>query len=410
MKANVISGGNYEQNNGDEVNLLDVIIVLLKYKRLIWAVTLGIGILALVICLVVTPIYQGTSQVLPPQDSSISSTVLAQLGATGGAITALTGISPTSVSATYVGFLKSRTVSDAIIDRFDLITLYKMQRFLGRWRKYTRDDARDDLTSLAVIETDESGIISTSVQDNDPQKSADMANAFVDELRKLVMDMTTKEARERRAFFQEQFKETFKALTKAEEDLKQFEQETGALQIDEQARAVMAGIAALEAQIAAKEIEMKVIKTYATQQNTDLKRAQEQLNAMREERKKLEAEEPFHNSSKTLIPVGQVPQLFTEYLRKQRELKYQQVLYDVLLKQYEAARLEEAKDSVTLKTVSTAIPPEKVYKPKWILVTIIMTGIAFFLGIFAAFIVEAVHRLTNSPGQRERIEDISIYL
>jgi tyrosine-protein kinase Etk/Wzc len=411
MEAKEMSVGIHEQASEDEVSLLDVIIVLLKYKRLILAVTLGIGVLALVICLVVTPAYQGVSQVLPPQDSSISSAVLAQLGAAGGAITALTGVSPTSPSGMYVGFLKSRTVFDAIIDRFDLIRLYKLDRFLGRWRKYTRDDARDDLASLAVIETDESGIITTSVQDPDPKKSADMANAFVDELKKLVLNMTVTEAGQRRVFFQEQFIQTFKALTKAEEELKQFAEKTGALQIDEQARAVMAGVAALEAQIAAKEIEIKVMKTYATEQNPDTKRAQEQLNAMKEERKKLEAEEARHfNFSKTTIPTGQVPQLATEYLRKQREFKYQQVLYDVLMKQYEAARLEETKDSVTLKIVSTAISPEKVYKPKWVLVTIIMTGIALFLGIFAAFVVEAVHRLSSSPAQRHRISDIRKYL
>jgi tyrosine-protein kinase Etk/Wzc len=411
MQVNEMPEGIHEPASEDEVNLLDVIIVLFKYKRLIWAVTLGIGILALVICLVVTPVYQGVSQVLPPQDSSVSSAVLAQLGAAGGAITALTGISPTSPSLMYVGFLKSRTVFDAIIDKFDLIRIYKLERFLGRWRKYTRDDARDDLTSLAVIETDESGIITTSVQDNDPQKSADMANAFVDELRKLVLDMTVTDAGQRRAFFQQQFNQTLKALTTAEEDLKQFEEKTGALQIDEQARAVMAGIAALEAQIAASEIAIKVMKTYATQQNPDVKMAQQQLKAMKEERKRLEAEgAPLFSDSKTLIPTGQVPQVATEYLRKVRELKYQQVLYDVLLKQYEAARLEEAKDSVTLKVVSTAVAPEKVYKPKWVLVTVIMTGIAFFLGIFAAFVVEAVHRLSGSPAQRDRMKDLRNYL
>jgi tyrosine-protein kinase Etk/Wzc len=154
-----------------------------------------------------------------------------------------------------------------------------------------------------------------------------------------------------------------------------------------------------------------VMKTYATERNPDLKRVQEELNGLREQRRKLEASESSYFSySNTIIPAGQVPFLSIEYLRIQRELKYQQALYDVLLKQYEVARLDEVKDSSTIRVVTAALPPEKVYKPKLLLVPVLAGGSGLFVAIFLAFVLEVAHRLSQNPRNKARIDDLRSHL
>ena len=124
--------------NQEEINLLDLVIALLKRKRLIAAITSGITVLALVACMVVTPVYQGTAEILPRQESSTTTGLLSMLGAAAGAaFTGLTGMSPTSSSDLYVGLLQSYTVLDRVIDQFNLMEVYKHDRFLGNWRSYT---------------------------------------------------------------------------------------------------------------------------------------------------------------------------------------------------------------------------------------------------------------------------------
>jgi tyrosine-protein kinase Etk/Wzc len=393
--------------NEEEINLLDLIIALLKRKRMIAAVTSGVGILALIACLVVTPVYQGAGEILPRQESSATSGLLAMLGSAAGAVAGLTGLAPSTPSDVYVGLLKSYAVLDRIIDRFNLLEVYKNDRFLGRWRTYTREDAREDLTDNALIESDSaSGIITVSIQDPDPVKAAGMSNSFVDELMKLTRNLEIIEASRRRLFFEGELQKTSQALARAEEDVRSFQENTGALQLDEQARAVMTGIATLEAQVAAAEIQLKVMKTYATQNNPDIKRLQEQLNALREERKKLEEKEvSYFDLANSVIPTGKIPALGTEYLRKQREFKYQQTLWEVLLKQYEVARLDEARDSSTIQIIADATVPEKKYKPKMPLVVAVSTLVGMVLALTAAVIAEAVQKSSSNPANKQRMED-----
>jgi tyrosine-protein kinase Etk/Wzc len=393
--------------NEEEINLLDLIIALLKRKRMIAAVTSGMAIIALTACLVVTPIYQGTAEILPRQESSTTSGLLAMLGSAAGAFTGLTGLSPSTTSDIYVGLLKSYSVVDRIIDRFNLLEVYKNDRILGRWRSYTREDAREDLIENALIESDSaSGIITVSVQDPDAVKSAEMSNGFIAELMKLSRNLEIIEASRRRVFFEEELQKTNQALARAEEELRNFQETTGALQLDEQARAVMTGIATLEAQVAATEIQLKVMKTYATQNNSDTKRLQEELNALREERKKLEAKEAsYYDQANSVIPTGKIPALGTEYLRKTRELKYQQTLWEVLLKQYEVARLDEARNSSAIQIVADAIVPEKKYKPKMPLIVAVSAMVGLVLALSAAVIAEAVQRSAGNPSNKQRMED-----
>jgi capsule polysaccharide export protein KpsE/RkpR len=191
--------------------------------------------------------------------------------------------------------------------------------------------------------------------------------------------------------------------------MKGFQERTGAIKIDEQAKAVIEGIAQLRAQIAAREVGLKVMRTYATPHNPDLQRAEEELRGLRVELSKLEARGGGHNPD-PLMPTGRIPGVGTEYIRKLRDFKYNEALYEILLKQFEAAKLDEARDATIIQVIEEAIPPEKRVKPKRKQMVMIAMVTGFFFSIFAAFLMEYKERASNNPENRERFKALKKYI
>jgi len=380
----------------DEINLLDYLVVLLKRKRLIMGITFGAAIITAIISLIMPPIYRAETKILPPQQgSSMATQFLSQLGSAAGLVGGAVGIK--TPNDLYIGLLKSRLVLDGVIDRFKLMELYKTK---------SRENARRGLAdTLKARDDKKSGIITIGVEDKDPKRAADMANAFVEELKNMNKGLAVTEAGQRRLFFEEQLKDTKEALIKAEDSMEGFQERTGAIKIDEQAKAVIEGIANLRAQIAAKEVGLKVMRTYATPQNPDIQRAEEELRGMREQLRRLETESGNHNPD-PLMPTGRIPAVGTEYIRKLREFKYQEALYEILLKQYEAARLDEARDAAIIQVIEKAIPPEKRVKPKRKQMVMIATFSGLFFSVFAAFFMEYIEKLKSNPEDKVRLEAI----
>ena len=380
----------------DEINLLDYLVVLLKRKRLIIGITFGAAIITAIISLIMPPIYRAETKILPPQQgSSMATQFLSQLGSAAGLVGGAVGIK--TPNDLYIGLLKSRLVLDGVIDRFKLMELYKTK---------SRENARRGLAdTLKARDDKKSGIITIGVEDKDPKRAADMANAFVEELKNMNKGLAVTEAGQRRLFFEEQLKDTKEALIKAEDSMEGFQERTGAIKIDEQAKAVIEGIANLRAQIAAKEVGLKVMRTYATPQNPDIQRAEEELRGMREQLGRLETRSGGHNPD-PLMPTGRIPALGTEYIRKLREFKYQEALYEILLKQYEAARLDEARDAAIIQVIEKAIPPEKRVKPKRKQMVMIATFSGLFFSVFAAFFMEYIEKLKSNPEDKVRLEAI----
>lgn len=376
----------------DEINLLDYLIVLLKRKKLIIGITFGAAIITAIMSLNMPPVYKAETKIFPPQQSSSMATqFLSQLGGAGGIKT---------TNDLYIGLLKSRPVLDGVIDRFKLIELYKTK---------SQEDARRALAGALKAQDDKkSGIITIGVEDKDPKRAAELANAFVEELGNLNNVLAVTEAAQRRLFFEEQLKDAKESLIKAEESMRGFQERTGAIKIDEQAKAVIEGIAQLRAQIAAKEVQLKVMRTYATPQNPDIQRTEEELSGLREQLSKLEVRSS-HNNPDPLMPTGRIPSLGTEYIRKLREFKYNEALYEILVKQYGAAKLDEAREAAIIQVIEKAIPPEQRIKPKRRQMVMIAGGMGLFFSIFAAFFMEYKEKASNDPENKERFETLRRY-
>lgn len=383
----------------NEINLLDFLITLLKRKGLIFKFTIFIMVITAIISLILPPIYRAETRILPPQSSSGTTLgILSSLGGDVGLAGSLLGIK--TPSDLYAGILKSNTVLDRIIERFKLKEIYG--------KEYLIDTRKKLLDNIDIAVDNKSSIITLSVDDKDPVRAAEIANAFVEELRNLTRDLAITEASQRRLFFEEELKNTKSNLMKAEEEFRRLQEKTGAIKVEEQAKAIIEGIAELRAQIAAKEVELKVMRTYSTPNNPDLQKAEEALRAMKAELKKLE--EKGGKNPDPLIPTGRLPEVGIEYIRKLRDLKFNETLYELLTKAYEAARLDEARDAVVIQIVDKAIPPDKRAKPKRTLMVIVATFTGFFLSVFLAFIADYRDRLLKDPENRKRLDTLKGYM
>ena len=361
-----------------EYNCKDYWAFMMKWKLLIAGITVSCVVIAAITALLMPKIYKAETKILPPQQNSTG--LAAQLlNQVGGNITGLSGILGTnSQSDLYVGMLQSRTILDNIISRFDLKTLY---------HKKTLEETRVKLKQKTNIQSDQkNNIIIITTEDKDPQRAADMANAFVDELKKLSKKLAVTEASQRRLFFEEQLKETKEALINAEEVMKGFQEKTGVLHVEEQVKAVIKNVAQLRAEIAAKEVETRVLKTYAKPSNPDLQKAEAVLNGMKAELTKLELKSG--NGNNPMMPLGRMPSVGTEHIRKLRNLKFNETLYELFIKQYELAKLDEAREATIIQVIDHAVIPEKKIKPKILNIAVLTGFISFFASILIAYILE----------------------
>ena len=380
----------------DEIDLAFLFRALSRRARLIFGITAASAVVAVVVSLLLPNYYKAETRILPPTEKggNLAAQLLGQGGA--GLIGLASGVAGVkSQGELFVEIMKSRTVLDRIVDRFDLLSLYRSDLFnLGK-KRYRQDARKRLLELLAVREDRKSGIIILTVEDREPKRAAEMANAFVEELKSLRGGLAISEAGQRRMFFEEQIQHTKVSLARAEEEIKGFQQRTGMFQVDAQARAIIEGIARLRAAIAVKEVEAKVLRSFATAQNPDLQRVEEEIRALRAELEKVETLKG--HGFDPLMPSARVPEMATEYLRKLRQLKYNETLYELLSKQYELAKLEEARDAVVIQVIDRAVPPERKSRPLRALIVLLATVTMLFLSVFIVLLLEHPWKKSEKP-------------
>ncbi len=372
-------------------DLLDLLLVMAKRKRLIIGITLGSAFLVAVISLLMSPIYLAETKILSPQvNSSMTAQLLNQIGAASGLLGVAPGVK--SPNELYIGLLKSRPVLDRIIDRFDLMKLYDV--------KYREDARRSLLKNIKARNDLKSGIITVGIEDKDPKRCADMANALIEELRIMNKGLSVTEAAQRRLFFEEQLKDAKDSLSKAEDAMKGFQEKSGAVKIDAQADAIIGGISQLMAQIAAKEVQVRVMRTYSTPQNPDILRAEEELKGMRDQLSKLESKS---EGGGVMVPTGNMPSTGTQYVRLMRDLKFNETLYELLFSQFQAAKIDEARDAAVIQVIEKAVPPEKRVRPKRRLMVLLAIISGFFISVALAFFMEYLEGASSNPEYREKV-------
>lgn len=364
----------------DEIDMLDVLIVLASQKKWIAGCTIGIGSVALVTSLMMTPVFTSTAKIMPPQQQSSGlAAMMGQLGALAGVAGGIAGLK--NPNDLYVGMLQSQTVADNLIKRFKLSERYETATLV---------DTRKNLEDISTINSGKDGLISVSVEDKDPQFAAELANAYVDELIKLTQTLAVSDGSQRRLFYEKQLQSTKDKLSQAEIALKQTQEKTGMLQPDGQVQAIISNVVQLKATIATKEVELAAMRSFATEQNPDYIRTQQEIQGLKAQMTKLEQGQP--EAGDFMVPTGKVPQTGLEYIRKLRDVKYYETMFELLAKQYELAKIDEARDSSTIQVLDKATPPDRKSKPKRALIVIagIMAGL--FLGGLSAILKDSMRR------------------
>ena len=352
------------------VALTDMLAWLGEKKVLILSVTILAALASLIAAMLLPPIYTARTTFLAPgsQQQSGSAAALAALGSLGGLAGSIAAKSPDEL---YVALLKSDSVQRALADRFDLKSHYDVASY---------EVLRKTLPNYIRVTSDKkSGVILVEVDDKDAKFAADVANAHEGEVTKLLARLAVSEAQLRRAFFEKQLQETKNNLVKAEQSLQAVQEKSGVIVLDKQAEALITGAALVRAQITEREVQLKVLRTSATDQNPAVMQLSSELRALRSELARMESAQGGAPGSAVDMPVGKLPEAAVDYVRARRELKLQETILESMVRQYEIAKLDEAKEGPALQQVDVAVPPDYKSKPARALIVVAGTLIALVL-------------------------------
>lgn len=378
-----------------EFDILDVFIILAARKFTILFATIAGFVIAILWVLTVKPSYTAKALIMPPeQEQSTASAMLGQIGGFA-AMSGLTGSLGIKTPADlYIGILGSQSVIDSMVKRFDLMTVYHGHRL---------SDAEGGLKQVSKFVAGKDGMISISVVDHDPKRAAAMANGFVDELYKINNRLALGSAAQKRLFYEQQLAQEKERLADAEVALTKTEEATGVIAPSGQTEVVIQQIARLQAEITEHEVQLDALRTSSTDQNPDVIRLTTQLSGLREQLRDLENGTNKRFPGDISITTANVPKAGLEYVRKERDVKYHQFLFDLLARQYEAARIDEAKSSPVIQVVDYANVPDKKSAPYRALWAIVGAFLGFVLSTAYVLGSYVFRRLSEDEEQGRRL-------
>jgi tyrosine-protein kinase Etk/Wzc len=348
-------------HDSDEISLLDILQVIKDNLVLLILGPLLVGLVALGITFLIPPTFTASTSFLPPQQQqSASASLIASLGSLGGLAGAATALK--NPNDQFIAFLKSRRIEDKLVERFKLIERYKVDLLT---------DARKELKERTRISSGKDNLITIEVDDRDPVFAAELANAQVEELGTLIQRMALTEAQQRRAFFESQLLITKNQLTKSEQALRATGISSSVLKSNPSTAVV--AVARMQAEIAAQEIKISSMRGYLADTAPQYRQAQSDLSTLRAQLGKLEkpSEAPSTNDS--------------DYVARFRDFKYYETLFELFAKQFELAKVDEAREGNKIQVLDIAQPPEKKSKPKKGLIALIATlaaGMSLLLFVF----------------------------
>ncbi|MBN1755898.1 hypothetical protein JW877_06755 [bacterium] len=363
-----------ENQEKKQAGLFDWLYVFLANRRLIILNTIVVGLIAMGLSFLLPKWYQGEVVVLPPlSEDAGSAGISAFLTGAGFSLGGGEFSLPmmTTPADLWKAMIQSRGVADSIIAAFDL---------QSRYRKKNMAKTRKSFLKHSELEVTGEGILHIRFEDKNPEIAAQVANAIADRLDRLNRQIKSGSARNTREFIEEQKNKCQETLTRAEEAMKNYQEEYGALVIDEQAKMMVQNAAQLQAELLISEIELGILKKTYLPTHDEVKRVNTKINEI--ELKLQEMKFGKEGGGQEFdFPLMDIPHLSMEYLRLARNLQIQAILYEFLVQQYEQAKIQEAKDTPVINILARATPPEIKHRPKKSIVTVAAAMAAFILTI-----------------------------
>ena len=395
-----------------EVSLLDLLVILVRQRFFIIKFTAVFAVLAIIYSLLATPIYKSTLQIMPPGNSGQSGAAV--ILAASGLGDLVSGFGATQ-GDTVVGLTKSTIVLDRVIDKNELLTrksdgfsiIGSIKGLFASSDKAKeprmRTDTRDGLSEQIQSASDKkSGIISVTVSDTSPEMAVQLAQSVFDETLNVMQDVAVTPSAKERLFIEEQLKENNRALIEAEKNIAVFLKKTG-MTSSIGTPSDIGSLAALQAHMVAKEIEIKAAKRFATDANPQIKKLQAEYNAMS---KQFEQNKGLTGASSSTGGFKNITESSLKYAALFREYKFRESLVTILLRQYETAKIREAQDPVVIQILSPPTYPEIRSKPQRSKIVILATLLGGFLAVFIAFIRHFLSLSAKDPKVGSQVDFI----
>lgn len=387
-----------------EIGAWDYLLALYQRRKLLALNFVIVAAITTIIVFLLPKWYQATAVVMPPKKD------LGMLGLSSALANLPVGgfdfLKGSDEAMTYMAILKSRTVREAVINKFDLIRIYEEDDIEKTLKAF---DENFDLT------LEREGTITISVLDQSPQRAADIANAFAEFLDSVNVELNIQKARNNRVFIEKRFNQNKEDMRRAEEEMRAFQEQYGAIALPVQTEAAIKGAAALVAEIMATEVELGVKQKSLTPTHIQVIETKNKLIELNKKLNEMKygntaAHSKTNGASRSdqiFIPFTEVPEIGLEFARRYREVEVQKTLYQFLIQQYEQAKIQEAKDVPTIQILDRAVPPIHKTKPKRIL-TIVLAGVsATLLLVISIFMLERFRMIQEENPQRYQMFSFS---
>jgi tyrosine-protein kinase Etk/Wzc len=381
-----------EQGSVRQLDLLDVLLIFARRKRLIlgWALA---GLVIAIIALFRAPtLYRSQATIMPPQQEQSSSALLSQLGALTAFSAVGSNLGLKNPADLYVAILQTNLVADNMVDRFHLMDVYKIP---------DRDGAAGMLRKRSKFEAGKDGLMQIIVEDKDPQRAATLANGYADELFNQNNRLAIGSASQRRLFFEQQLAQEKDHLADAEVAMKQTQQSTGVLQLSGQAQNIIGQEANIQANITSREVQLGALLSSSTEQNPEVVRLRTELTGLREQLQQLQK-----GTGGAMLSQHEFPAAGLAYIRKERDVQYHQTLYDLLARQLEAARIDEAKATPTVQMVDPPQVPRVRSWPKPLVFILVGLVAGTMLGCIRVTVVYLYEYAETDPRLRDRFMQV----
>ncbi|MDZ7725175.1 MAG: Wzz/FepE/Etk N-terminal domain-containing protein [candidate division KSB1 bacterium] len=387
-----------------EKKIIDLIYIMMKWRKLIIINLLIVAILAAGISLILPHVYKANTTILPPQSDAAPlglSSLLSNMP--------MAGLGLGSVSSEiyqFISILNSRTIMESVIEKYNLVERYKVENIeeaIEILRENVSENINDDGT-LSVACMVKTNWIPKKGNIVEAQTIArDMTNLFVQKLDSINKNLKIESAKSNRIFIENRYMQNINELHKAEEQLKAFQNKHKTVAFEQQTHATIAAAAEIKSQIILKEIELNALLKNAGPSNLRVKSVQNQISALKDK-----LDDFFTDQDELFVSLGKAPELQIQYARLMRDVMLQQKIMEFILPQYEQAKIQEAKDTPTLQVLDKAVKPIKRSKPHRSIFVIFWSIISIIISIILILTIEYINDQKNeSSGEYEKLVEMA---
>jgi tyrosine-protein kinase Etk/Wzc len=376
-----------KKSEQEKVDLFSYLTVLVSYRRFIFFNFVGVCVIVAIISFFLPQWYRATTTILPPQTESLNLGIASSLlGAASGLGSSYSLPLMATPSDIFAAILKSRTVTEAVVEKENLMTTYKVK---------SKDAAIKELSSRVAVNVTSEGLITLSYEDRDRNRTADVDNCFMQELDRVNRETSSSKAKNARIFIEERLAQTQKDLSSAEENLQKFQENNKTLVLDDQMKSSIQKAVDLKAEMVSSEIELNVLSKTMSPSHPQIQSLRSRINEINRQLDLLEwGDQKEKPEDKTVLDVSfnQVPSLSLQLARLIREVKIQETVFELLTQQYEQYKIEENKDTPTVQVLDKAVPPERRARPKRAFLVAISGILSLFASVAFVFGQEYVKR------------------